>query len=109
MKYQIKSYDANNHTVHVAIAEDDEDIDVAQVYAITTLFKYTSNELVDHISEIWLNAAFEKRARMTLSKTLLNYISENIGVVKILSDPDDIQGSQSTAVDSSGTTNIEVL
>jgi hypothetical protein len=109
MKYQIKNYDTENHVVNVAICGDSDNLEEARVWGVSLLFMVTTQEFETQVSDLWKFYQLELRARENLSAEVVSHVLDNTGVVVALADPAMAQASHSTAVDSTGTTGVEVL
>ena len=109
MKYQIKSYSTETSAVNVAICGDSDDLDKAREWGISLLFLNDAEAFETQVSDLWKMYQLEIRARENLSTDVLSHILGNTGVVVELADPPMAQASHSTAVDSTGTTGVEVV
>lgn len=109
MKYQIKSYNTETSAVNVAICGDTDDLSEAKQWGVSLLFLNDTQAFETQISDLWTMYQLELRARENLSTDVVSYILDNTGVTVELADPPQAQSSHSTAVDSTGTTGVEVL
>jgi hypothetical protein len=109
MKYQIKSYNTATSAVNVAICGDTDDLSEAKQWGVSLLFLNDTQAFETQISDLWTMYQLELRARENLNTDVVSYILDNTGVTVELADPPQAQSSHSTAVDSTGTTGVEVL
>jgi hypothetical protein len=109
MKYQIRTYDTSTNVALVAICGDNDSIEEARVWGVSLLFLATTQEFEKQVSDLWTFYQIEQTARENISTELVSHIVDNTGTAVDLADPPPAQASHSTAVDSTGTTGVEVL
>jgi hypothetical protein len=109
MKYQIRTYDTSTNVVNVAICGDTDDIEQARLWSVSLLFMSTTEDFETQVSNLWSFYQIEQAARDNISTEVIGHILNNAGTAVELADPPMAQSSHSTAVDSTGTTGVEVL
>ena len=109
MKYQIKTYDTSTNVAFVAICGDNDSIEEARIWGVSLLFLASTLEFEKQVTDLWTFYQLELNARENISTDVLSHILDNTGVEVGMADPAIAQASHSTAVDSTGTTGVEVL
>jgi hypothetical protein len=109
MKYKIRTYDTSTNVALVAICGDIDSIEEARIWGVSLLFLDTAQEFEKKVSDLWTLYQIEQSARENINAELVSYILDNTGTEVELDNPAPAQASHSTAVDSTGTTGVEVL